>query len=61
MILRSVPELSKNTFCKLKYRYVNFSKHRMCKNVCNLTMVKITASPIDSIPLKNRCYLVQDF
>lgn len=58
VFFRSVPELSKNVLHKLKCRYVNISKHRMCQDFLT---IKLTASRIDSIPLKNCCYCGQDF
>lgn len=39
LFLRSVPELFKNVLYKLKCRYVNLSKHRMCKDFCIVIMV----------------------
>lgn len=32
-----------------------------CARTVALKHGKLTASPIDSIPLKNRCYFVQNF
>lgn len=61
MVSRSVSELFKCIMHANLHEDMLTFKAQDVQGLLHLNHDKLTASPIDSIPPRNRCYFVQDF